>query len=163
MSFFVWQVSRRHRGTSGSCTYPSADAHETGDAVRERDDWRLTIHADDGAGPCVDRSRFVRLPERIPTAHAFSFPLKSGDIAFWNNYTTFHGRDGFAETDDESQKRVLLRIWMDLDNVRPFADEGRVRYGAVRHGQIGWTAEEVLAGRNNAPHRRDGEGVPVVG
>jgi hypothetical protein len=101
--------------------------------------------------------------EEISAANALSFPLKEGEIAFWNNYTTFHGRDGFAETDDESQKRVLLRIWFDMDEVRPFADEGRVRYGAVRHGQIGWTAADVLAGNNNTPHQRDEEGVPVVG
>jgi hypothetical protein len=99
--------------------------------------------------------------EEITADLAYSFALEEGVIAFWNNYTTFHGREGFAETDDESKKRVLLRIWLDLDNVRQFADEGRVRYGAVRHGQIGWTAAEVLAGRNNAPHQRDKEGVPV--
>jgi hypothetical protein len=101
--------------------------------------------------------------EEISAANAHAFSLNKGDIAFWNNYTTFHGRDGFAETDDESQKRVLLRIWFDLDDVRPFADEGRIRYGAVRHGQIGWTAAEVLSGRNKVPHQRDEEGVPVVG
>ena len=29
---------------------------------------------------------------------------------------------------------------MNLPDVRPFADEGRIRYGAVRHGKMGWTA-----------------------
>ena len=100
--------------------------------------------------------------EEIAAANAFYFSLKPGDIAFWNNYTTFHGREGFAETDDESEKRVLLRVWLDLDDVRPFADEGRVRYGAIRHGQLGWSAADVLANRNSAPHLRDEQGVPRV-
>ena len=99
----------------------------------------------------------------VSVANAFAFQLNPGDIAFWNNYTTFHGREGFAETDNESQKRVLLRVWLDLENIRQFADEGRVRYGAVRHGQMGWTAAEVLAGRNQSPHLRLPNRVPVVG
>ena len=94
--------------------------------------------------------------------NAFAFDLEPGDIGFWNNYTTFHGREGFAETVDESQKRVLLRLWLDFEDIRPFADEGRVRYGPVRHGQVGWTAEEVLSGRNNTPHKRRADGAPVV-
>jgi hypothetical protein len=109
-----------------------------------------------------DEAEIFQFIDDVSVANAFTFPLDDGEIAFWNNYTTFHGREGFAETDDQSQKRVLLRIWMDLDNIRPFADEGRVRYGAVRHGQIGWTADEVLTGRNKHPHTRLAGGVPTV-
>ena len=101
--------------------------------------------------------------DEVSVENAFAFQLGPGDVGFWNNYTTFHGRQGFAETNDESQKRVLLRVWLDLDSIRPFADEGRVRYGAIRHGQLGWTAEEVLSGRNLSPHNRHTNGVPVAG
>ncbi|MBT3269760.1 hypothetical protein HN371_21625 [Candidatus Poribacteria bacterium] len=95
-------------------------------------------------------------------ANSYSFPLNRGDIAFCNNYTVFHGRAGHEPIEDEDQKRVLLRIWMDLPDVRPFVDEGAVRYGAVRHGRMGWTAEQVLAGAHNTPHRRRQDGVPQV-
>jgi hypothetical protein len=95
-------------------------------------------------------------------ANSFAFPLGTGDIAFWNNYTAFHGRDGHDPIEDEDRKRVLLRIWLDLPDVRRFADEGNVRYGAVRHGQMGWTAADLLADRNRIPHRRREDGVPEV-
>ena len=91
-----------------------------------------------------------------------AFPLHKGDIAFWNNYTVFHGRAGHEPIEDESQKRVLLRIWMDLPDVRPFEDEGSVRYGVVRHGKMGWTAADLSAGNHLTPHRRREDGVPEV-
>ena len=95
-------------------------------------------------------------------ANSYAFCLQKGDIAFCNNYTVFHGRDGHDEIEEEADKRVLLRIWMDLPDVRPFADEGRVRYGAVRHGKMGWTAADVLADNHLMPHRRREDGVPEV-
>lgn len=95
-------------------------------------------------------------------ANSLPFPLHKGDMAFFNNYTVFHGRAGHASIEEEAQKRVLLRIWLDLPDVRPFADEGRVRYGAVRHGKMGWTASDLLADRHNTPHRRRDDGVPEV-
>jgi hypothetical protein len=94
--------------------------------------------------------------------NSFAFPLHKGEIAFCNNYTVFHGREGHAPIEDEEQKRVLLRIWMDLPNVRPFADEGRIRYGVVRHGNLGWTAKDLLMGKNSMPHRRRMDGVPEI-
>jgi hypothetical protein len=69
---------------------------------------------------------------------------------------------GHDPIEDESEKRVLLRIWMDLPDVRPFADEGSVRYGAIRHGKMGWTAADLLAGNHLTPHRRREDGAPEV-
>jgi hypothetical protein len=95
-------------------------------------------------------------------ANSYAFSLQKGDIAFCNNYTVFHGRAGHDPIEDESEKRVLLRIWMDLPDVRPFADEGSVRYGAIRHGKMGWTAADLLAGNHLTPHRRREDGAPEV-
>ena len=94
--------------------------------------------------------------------HAFSFPLHAGEIAWMNNYTVFHGRAAHEPVADEQRKRLLLRLWLDLPDVRPFADEGRVRYGVIRHGKLGWTAADLLAGNHRTPHRRRPDGVPVV-
>ena len=42
-------------------------------------------------------------------------------------------------------------------------DEGRVRYGVIRHGKLGWTAADLLAGNHHTPHRRRRpDGVPLV-
>jgi hypothetical protein len=92
----------------------------------------------------------------------FAFPLHTGDIALFNNYTVFHGKEGYEPIEDEEQKRVLLRIWLELPDVRPFADEGSVRYGVVRHGKMGWTAADLLAGNHLTPHRRRPDGVPEI-
>jgi hypothetical protein len=94
--------------------------------------------------------------------HSFAFPLHKGDIFFCNNYTVFHGRAGHGEIEAESDKRVLLRVWLDLPAVRPFTDEGSVRYGAVRHGKMGWTAAQLLADEHLTPHQRREDGVPEV-
>lgn len=95
-------------------------------------------------------------------ANSFSFPLHKGEIAFCNNYTVLHGRAGHEPIADEEQKRVLLRIWLDLPDVRNFADEGRIRYGVIRHGNLGWTANDLLSGNNKIPHARRADGVPQV-
>ena len=91
-----------------------------------------------------------------------SFPLHRGDIAFCNNYTVFHGRAGHDPVEEEERKRLLLRIWMDLENVRPFSDEGLVRYGTIRYGNLGWTAADLLSGRYLQGHRRRADGVPAA-
>ena len=96
-------------------------------------------------------------------AHSLALPLHAGDIVWCNNYTVFHGRASHEPVAEESRKRLLLRIWMDLPEVRPFADEGRIRYGVIRHGKLGWTAADLLAGNHNTPHRRRTDGVPLVG
>ncbi|MDE0024100.1 MAG: TauD/TfdA family dioxygenase [Spirochaetaceae bacterium] len=83
--------------------------------------------------------------------HAFSFPLHPGDIAWMNNYTVFHGRAAHGPVADEQRKRLLLRLWFDLPGVPPFTDEGRVRYGVIRHGKLGWTAADLLAGNHHTP------------
>lgn len=88
----------------------------------------------------------------------FEFPFHAGDVQFCNNYTVLHGRAAHAVVPDEARKRVLMRIWLDMPDVRAFSDEAIVRHGIGRHGQLGWTADDVLSGRNHAvrPRRADG-------
>ena len=65
---------------------------------------------------------------------------------------------------EESRKRLLLRIWIDLPEVRPFADEGRIRYGVIRPRQAGLVGRPTSwPATHNTPHRRRADGVPVVG
>ncbi len=92
----------------------------------------------------------------------FEFPFHSGDIQFCNNYTTMHGRAAHAIVPKEEKKRILLRIWLDFPQARPFANEGLVRYGIVRHGALGWTVDDLRTGRHLSPRARDEAGVPLV-
>ena len=88
----------------------------------------------------------------------FEFPFHAGDVQFCSNYTVLHGRAAHAVVPEEDRKRLLMRIWLDMRGFRAFSDEATVRYGSGRHGQLGWTAEDILSGRNHIarPRRADG-------
>ena len=88
----------------------------------------------------------------------FEFPFHYGDVQFCSNYTVLHGRAAHAVVPDEERKRVLMRIWLDMANFRAFSDEAIVRYGNGRHGQLGWSAEEVLEGLNHTARSRRSDG-----
>ena len=47
--------------------------------------------------------------------------------------------------------------------VRPFVDEALIRYGNGRHGQIGWSPDEVLAGLNTQGRLRRPDGAIRAG
>ena len=99
------------------------------------------------------------LMDAIAFQDRFEFSFREGDIQFCNNYTAMHGRAAHAVIDEEQQKRVLMRIWLDMPgDVRPFIDDGLIRYGNGRHGQIGWSCQEVLAGDNLHPRKRFPDG-----
>ncbi len=102
------------------------------------------------------------LIDEIARECCFEFPFQPGDIQFCNNYTVLHGRPAHAVVEDERRKRLLMRIWLDILNVRPFFDDAIVRYGNGRHGQIGWSAADLLAGRNLQERPRRADGAVVI-
>jgi hypothetical protein len=85
-------------------------------------------------------------------------PFQQGDMQFCNNYTVLHGRAAHAVVPEEERKRVLMRIWLDMSDVRAFADEAIIRYGIGRHGQLGWTADDMRLGRNETARARREDG-----
>lgn len=99
--------------------------------------------------------------DRINAQSCFEFPFEPGDMQFCNNYSVLHGRAAHAEVPVESEKRLLLRIWVDFPNARPFLDEGLIRYGIVRHGDLGWTVDQVRAGAIGNPRPRNEAGIPI--
>ncbi len=100
--------------------------------------------------------------DQLTYENRFEFEFPAGDIQFCNNYFVMHGRAAHEPVEDESLKRLLLRIWMDIPNVRPFTDESVIRYGVVRHGQLGWTAADLLSGRHHHPRQRRSDGAPLI-
>ena len=73
-----------------------------------------------------------------PELHA-SFRLDPGDMLLVNNWTTFHRRSEFVDSEDSERKRHLLRIWISASGSRPidprFADHfGATAAGALRGG-----------------------------
>jgi hypothetical protein len=100
--------------------------------------------------------------DQMTFENRFEFQFPAGDIQFCNNYLVMHGRAAHEPVEDESRKRLLLRIWLDLPNVRPFTDESIIRYGVVRHGQLGWTAADLLSGHNHHPRQRRNDGASLI-
>jgi alpha-ketoglutarate-dependent taurine dioxygenase len=50
---------------------------------------------------------------------AASFMLEPGEMLFWHNWTNFHSRTAFA--DSPTQRRLLLRLWLNVENGRRVA------------------------------------------
>ena len=52
--------------------------------------------------------------------------------------------------------------WTNIEDFRPYADEGIIRNGIIRHGRLGWTAEQLAAGLDGKTHpRRALDGAPA--
>lgn len=114
-----------------------------------------------GDVPAED-SELFDLFDQLANEVRFEFPFGAGDIQFANNYTALHGRAAHEAEAEEERQRLLMRIWLDVPGFRSFADEAVVRYGIGRHGQLGWTAGEVLAGRNRQPRTRRADGAVAL-
>jgi hypothetical protein len=120
--------------------------------------------ADRRGQPITDEENEIfDLLDEIAFGVCLEFPFGKGDIQFCNNYTALHGRAAHAIVDEEERKRVLMRIWLDMpETIRPFVDDAVIRYGNGRHGQIGWTAKEMLSGANTKPRERRSDGAVAV-
>jgi hypothetical protein len=107
-------------------------------------------------------SALLDLIDDIAAETRLEFPFHAGDIQFCNNYTTLHGRAAHSVEPDEDKKRILQRIWLNAPGFRNYADEAIIRYGIGAHGQVGWTADDVIAGRNNEPRARRADGAVAL-
>jgi len=109
----------------------------------------------------AERELFDFLDERAH-ANRLEFPFEAGDVQFANNYVALHGRAGHEPEPDETRKRLLMRIWIDFPDSPPVLDEAVIRYGIVRHGNLGWTAAQLRDGITGRRHARHGDGRPLV-
>ena len=81
----------------------------------------------------------------------FEFMLEPGDISMMNNYSVLHARTAFEDWDDPQRKRLLLRLWLNLHDARPLAENFTGRFntgprgGAVRHNRS--DQDLIAAGR----------------
>ncbi len=93
---------------------------------------------------------------------AFAFDFNPGDVQFANNYTVMHGREGHKGGQTEEETRLLMRIWLNTDGFRDFSDESIIRYGVMRHGKLGWTAAQMMAGIDGKRHARRDDLAPLA-
>ena len=62
------------------------------------------------------------------------FKLKPGEIVLFNNYSILHKRGDFIDYDDPKKKRLLLRLWLAVENSRKLHESYREVYGAIEPG-----------------------------
>lgn len=61
---------------------------------------------------------------------ALRFMLEPGEILLWHNFTNLHSRTEFEN--DDTHKRLLLRLWLTPEHGRPHAPEFRIRGDAYK-------------------------------
>ena len=47
------------------------------------------------------------------------FTLQPGEMYFINNYTILHARTAFEDFEEEDRRRHLLRLWLEVPQLRP--------------------------------------------
>ena len=125
--------------------------------------WMAMAARREADGWTAEEKAALDLFDEIAHENRFELEFQPGDIQFVNNYSVLHGRAGHELEAHEADKRLLMRIWVDFAKARPMIDESIVRYGIVRHGQLGWTATQREAGEHlSSTHARRADGAPLL-
>jgi Taurine catabolism dioxygenase TauD, TfdA family len=65
----------------------------------------------------------------------FETRLQPGEATFLNNYTVMHARSEFEDWEEPEQKRLMLRLWLDVErNARPVVREIYIYENGGRSG-----------------------------
>jgi hypothetical protein len=77
---------------------------------------------------------FMRDVAARPDVRA-DFMLEPGEMMYWHNFTQLHSREAFNDTPEA--KRLLLRLWINVENGRPMPDifHQRARWMDASHSQ----------------------------
>lgn len=124
--------------------------------------WMAMAQKRTGESTPRDAKAAMDLFDEVAHEHRLDVEFGTGDVQFINNYVVLHGRDEHAVDPAASFNRLLMRIWIDFDDGWPTVDPAVVRYGIVRHGNLGWTAEQLRAGLPPSGHPRLADGRPAV-
>ena len=82
------------------------------------------------------------------------FRYEPGDCCFWNNYTMLHARTAYQDDPDPARKRLLLRLWLQVQPRRPVHPAIRRFYG--RDGIVIQPERTGTAYAGPAGHNRKG-------
>ncbi|MDA1098650.1 MAG: TauD/TfdA family dioxygenase [Proteobacteria bacterium] len=124
--------------------------------------WMVSANARKNEPMSEEDEAILDLIDEIAAETRLAFPFQNGDVQFCNNYTILHGRDAHAVERVENRMRLLMRIWLNVPAFRQFSDEAVVRYGIGCHGNLGWSAEDLVAERNNSPRIRRADGAVLI-
>lgn len=80
----------------------------------------------------------ITLVEDMALSEELLLPMafEPGDIQLLNNHTTLHSRGGYVDWDNPEQRRLLLRLWLNIPNGRPLAPEFADRLNTGGRGGV---------------------------
>jgi hypothetical protein len=80
----------------------------------------------------------ITLVEDLALSKELLLPMafQPGDIQLLNNHTTLHSRGGYVDWDKPEQRRMLLRLWLNIPNGRPLAPEFADRLNTGGRGGV---------------------------
>ncbi len=80
-------------------------------------------HALPETPPLTDAQReAIRLAEDLAEDHHYEIDFQVGDIQFLNNFVLLHTRNEFEDWPERERKRLLWRLWLANDGLRPPTD-----------------------------------------
>lgn len=164
---FVWDRQNEHDPSETPTTGYRVPFFSVADgrvSCRYNRHWMVrALERRGGDGFSPEDAALLDLVDDLTRQNRFEFEVRPGDVQFVNNYTVLHGRAPHTPAASEAETRLLLRLWFDMEGVRPLADESIVRYGVIRHGRLGWSADDVLAGLEGRVHvRRPSDQAPLA-
>jgi len=83
----------------------------------------------------------VRHIERLALDPVFRFDmqLQEGDIQLIDNFSVLHSRTEYVDHDDPTEKRLLLRLWLNIHDGRELAPDFADRYNTGQRGGVAAT------------------------
>lgn len=80
----------------------------------------------------------ITLVEDLALSEDLLLPMafEPGDIQLLNNHTTLHSRGGYVDWDMPEERRLLLRLWLNIPNGRPLAPEFADRLNTGGRGGV---------------------------
>lgn len=153
---FAWDRRNEHAPWEPEVTpwkvpvFSEADGQLT---TRFNRPWIQGVNRRQGSPPTDEENAMFDFIEAVARANHLEVEMAPGDVYFASNHTVFHGRAAYEEEPDwsEAEKRLFLRLWLNVPGFRAFADEAVVRHGQIAHGNLGWTNAELAAGLHRQP------------
>jgi len=88
--------------------------------------------------PLTERQiKLMEVFDEISNEGGVEVGFGSGDMVIANNYSVMHGRSEFQDSEDETQRRLLVRLWLAMEKGRPLPfdfDRGVNHDGVARGG-----------------------------
>ncbi len=123
-------------------------------SVRYNRNWITRASTRRGIPFTEEETAILDFFDQMGREHGLPVTMGPGDVYFANNYVALHGRESYEEDDQTppDQRRLFLRVWINVPKLRTFADERLIRFGLSSHGNIGFTSQEIREGKNLIPH-----------